>query len=282
MRIMFLNAWGGALHEELIPYLVKQSRSIDVFCLQEVHHALRLSNLSERKILPERGKRERRHLVTLFNNLQQVLRDSHIGIHSPVLSGLHDLEGKPSEFYDYGLATFTRIAARPETFRASMTHRVFGQYNDGKPASRAVVSFTSRLRGRHVLIAHMHGLWTRVGKIDTPERIMQSRRVAELIAAHRREESWGEELPVIFGGDFNLTSECSALKRLENGRYFGPGGGESLTAKFGISDTRTANYKKPERQANFVLASKVLDAQLKVDYSAPSDHAALIVSIDES
>jgi galactitol-specific phosphotransferase system IIB component len=52
-----------------------------------------------------------------------------------------------------------------------------------------------------------------------------------------------------------------------------------LNERFGIRDTRTKQYKKTEREADFVITSKQLDATLHVDYEAPSDHAALIVDI---
>lgn len=275
---MFLNVWGGG-EEGLLPYIKKVSESVDVFCLQEVHRTLINNGKVPHHVLPTRGKRERHNNIRLYNDLELILSSSHIGFYAPHMRGLHDLEGESEDFIDYGLACFTKVALRPETVRAGMLHRQFGEFNDGQPASRNIVSFTVKSMGKRLLIAQMHGLWDESGKRDIPARFIQSRKAAAHIANHRRDEAWGADLPVVFGGDFNLTSDCMTLTKLIEGKFYGRSGGECLNHKFGVTDTRTPLYKKPVREADFVLASRSLQAKLTVDRNVPSDHAALIVEV---
>ncbi len=275
MKVLFFNTWAGAL-PEVVSYIKALSIYVDVFCLSEVHNLLDGKAGESRRYLPIKGKRESLHELNLFKLFQEAMIDTHIGYHSPGVAGIHDLQDSEIPV-GYGLATFVRRGLFPFTYRTGSLHRTLGEFNEGRPASRSIVSLTLPYDAGQILIGHMHGLWDEKGKIDTPDRYSQSAKAQEFLRNHRDYEARGARMPVIFGGDFNLTSRCSALWPLVKSKVFGPGGGENLNERFGITDTRTALYKKPEREANFVIASPWLRAEMEVDLEAPSDHAALFV-----
>lgn len=277
VRIMFFNIWAGAL-PEVLDYVKAKSRDVDMLCLSEVHNLLDGKVGESRQYLPVKGKKDKQHELNLFKLLQGALADTHIGHHSPGVAGIHDLE--KSDFpVEYGLATFVRRGLFPYTYRTGSLHRPLGEFNEGRSASRSIVSLTLPYQNEQLLVGHMHGLWDERGKIDTPDRYSQSARVLEFLRHHRDYEARAAKMPVILGGDFNLTSRTSALKTLVTSRVFGPDGGENLNDTFGISDTRTKLYEKAVREADFVIASPWLKAKLTVDRNVPSDHAALFVEI---
>lgn len=282
MRILFWNVDCGTR-----PGVVERVRwfaeRCDVICLQEVNHLqVRDSIRDSAQVRPSHGKTDQLHDLKLFAKLQEALRHTHIGYYTPNMRGMHDLEGS-HKLFDYGMATFTRFAMRPETQKDETLHGPFGAADADAPASRKIVSFTLRSpRRKRYLIAQSHMLWDERGKIDTVERIRQSRRANEHLRHHAQTEGWGERLPVIFGGDFNLTSELQAFKMLTKARVYGSRGAVVLNHRFGITDTRTALYKKSEREADFVLVSPSLQCVLEVDYTVPSDHAALMVTVNET
>ncbi len=277
MRIMFLNTGGDAI-SGIADYIYRFADKVDIFCLSEVHHILYPPHDAAMRITPKKGKADRQHSLTLFDQIEKRLGTFFTGQHAANIRGLHDLE-ESNHLLDYGQATFWRKGYRPETYRTGTLHRPFGQFNDGLPASRTIVSCTVMANGRRILIGHMHGLWDPSGKIDTDSRRLQSQRALEFLKAHQVYEAWGEPLPVIFGGDLNLTSECESLQMLAEDAVFGSGGGVVLNHQFKVTDTRTRHYKKPVREADFVIASPDLKAKLTIDYQVPSDHAALIADI---
>ncbi|MFN3188612.1 MAG: endonuclease/exonuclease/phosphatase family protein [Candidatus Paceibacteria bacterium] len=275
---MYFNVWAGALRE-VVDYIKTMSRDVDLFCLSEVHNLLDGKVGESRRYMPIQGKKEREHELNLFKLLQEVLVNTHIGYHSPGVAGIHDLEETDIPV-EYGLATFVRRNLFPYTYRTGSLHRPLGEFNEGRPASRSIVSITLPCRSSQLLVGHMHGLWDGQGKIDTPDRHLQSARALEFLRNHRDFEARGARIPVVFGGDFNLTNRTSALRMLVSSKVFGPDGGENLNEKFAVTCTRTEHYKKEEPEADFVIASSWLKAKLTTDQDVPSDHAVLLVDID--
>ena len=237
MRIMFFNVWAGLL-PKVTKYIQSAAADIDLFCLSEVHnlHLPKNKHSDSKRYLPTQGKKGGEHELNLFRLLQEAVCDSHIGYYSPNLSGIHDLEESDMQV-EYGLATFVRRNLSPFTYRTGSLHRPLGQFNEGSPASRSVVSLMLPYQGSHVLVGHMHGLWDERGKVDTPERFAQNARALEFLRQHRDFEARDARLPVLFGGDFNLTSKTAALRNLVKSKVFGPDGGENLNEKFAITDT---------------------------------------------
>lgn len=274
---MFFNVWAGAL-PEVAAYIKTKSSEVDVLCLSEVHNLLDGNPGESRRHKPTRGKQEKEHELNLFKLLQEALIDTHIGYHSPGVAGIHDLEESTIPV-EYGLATFVRKGLFPSTYRTGSLHRPLGEFNEGRAASRSIVSLAVPYGTGQLLIGHMHGLWDECGKVDTSDRHSQSARAVEFLRNHRDFEARGARMPVLFGGDFNLTSNAHALRALVTSRVFGLDGGENLNEIFKITDTRTSHYKKSEREADFVIASPWLESKLTIDQDVPSDHAALLVEL---
>jgi len=274
---MFFNVWAG-ICPEVISYVKNSAKSVDVFCLSEVNNLINLYSNDPFPYLPKKGKATSPNELNLFSLLRNSLIDTHIGFHSPSVRGVHDLEESELKV-EYGLATFIRRDLFPYTYRTGSLHRELGQFNGCTSASRAIVSMTLPYKGGALLLGHMHGLWNGEGKGDSPDRFAQSSRALEFLRNHKDYEARGARMPGMFGGDFNLTSGTHALRMLVKSKVFGPEGGESLNATFNIKDTRTLYYEKDEREADFVIASPWLKANLKVERNVPSDHAALIVDL---
>jgi endonuclease/exonuclease/phosphatase family metal-dependent hydrolase len=281
MRILFWNVDCGT-QKGVVEKVRWFAERCDILCLQEVNHLYtRQSGSGAVRVRPTKGKTAQEHDLQLFVRLRRALEQTHVGFYTPNMRGMHDLE-RSHLLFDYGLATFFRLGVRPETWHEGTLHRQFGATNDGKPSSRKIVSFTASQDGKRYLIGHSHFLWDPRGKIDTPERMLQSNRTNAHLQHHHVTERWGQELRVIFGGDFNLTSELHAFRKLVKSRVYGRKGARVLNHEFGVTDTRTDSYTKSVREADFVLVSDSVKAELRVDYDVPSDHAALIVTIDES
>lgn len=267
MKIVSLNAWGGKLGRPLIDYL--RGENADVLCLQEVVHtpATTADWLTYRDgdhVLPQR--------TNLFVELVAAL-PGHIATFCPAAQGeLWDGEvAVPSQF---GIATFVR-AGLPVI--GQMQGFVHGAYSpDGygahpRPRNAHVVRVFEQARGRAVTIGHMHGLRDiAAGKADTPERLLQARALARLVAAVA-----GADDLVVVGGDFNVEPDSATFRVL---RELGL---EDLVRRFGSDGTRTSHYAKPGRFADYLLVNR--DAEVKaftvVRTPEVSDHCPLVLEV---
>lgn len=101
MRVMCLNAWGGKLHSELLPYL--SATAPEVLCLQEVIHSPEtdkdwLTYRDGDHVLPQRAN--------LFRDVSAALPE-HVAIFCPAAQGLL-WDGDRAVPSQWGLATFVR------------------------------------------------------------------------------------------------------------------------------------------------------------------------------
>jgi len=268
MRILCLNAWGGTLHEALIPYL--QAVSPDILCLQEVTHS------------PESAKdwliyRDGTHVLdqraNLFRDLTAALPD-HSGQFCPAAQGqLWDGETPVPSLW--GLATFTRKTLPLIGQAQGFVHKSYGAHGFGEhPRSRNAhaIRVWDHARNRAVTVAHMHGLRALSGKGDTPERLTQARRLADLVQGAAED---GDDLVVC--GDFNLLPGSATFDVLAGL------GLRDLVSGRGHDGTRTGLYQKPGRFADYMLVNAALaDARFEV-VRAPevSDHCPLLLTIGE-
>lgn len=95
-----------------------------------------------------------------------------------------------------------------------------------------------------ITIAHMHGLRDPAGKDDTPARLAQAARFADLID---RSRGAGDQL--VACGDFNVLPPSATFKTLANL------GLTDLVTTRGYTDTRTSLYEKTPRFADYMLVS---------------------------
>jgi endonuclease/exonuclease/phosphatase family metal-dependent hydrolase len=262
MRILSLNAWGGRLHESLIPYL--EGADADVVCLQEIVH----TPGSTAEWLDYRdGDRELLQRANLFREIAAVL-PNHLGIFCAAACG--DLfNGETPVPSQWGLATFVRDTVPVVAQAQDFVHGEFSPNGWGEhPRSRNAHAIRLAAAAGTVTIAHMHGLRDLDGKHDTPAREAQARQLVDMIKRTRRH---GDKLVVC--GDFNVLPGSATFATLAEI------GLTDLVTTRGYTDTRTSHYAKQQRFADYMLVSADVDVRCFEIVREPevSDHCALLL-----
>ncbi len=265
MRIVSLNAWCGVLHDELAAWL--PTIGADVVCLQEVTRTPGADGWVDF----EDDERRLATRANLFDDVRRALPD-HQGFFVASDAGPIGLGGGEIARQDFGLAVFVdeRLPVVGQLARF-----VVGSFVDhgerwaigGRPRIAQGIRVLDPGLGRTVAIAHLHGLRDPEGKHDTPARLDQAERLAELVAELARPG----DLTVV-AGDLNLLPDSATFDVL--GRL-------GLVDLVGSADTRTARYDKPVRHASYLLVS---EPGLVAGFAAPatpevSDHRALILDL---
>lgn len=239
MKLMTLNLWGGHVYDPLMKFL-EEHRDVDIFCFQEVYHN------ATSKITDE----ERFIALDIFNDIARILPE-HEGYFRPAVNGV------------YGLATFVKksVSVIEEGDSAIYTNHA---YSGVGPAHSRIMQWLRVGDGSNqYFIANVHGLWNGKGKSDTPNRLLQSKNIRNTLDR--------VEQPVILCGDFNLRPDTESLRYLERGM-------RNLIKEYQVTSTRTSYYPKPEKFADYVLASpdvKVSSFNKLCD--EVSDHSPLLV-----
>ncbi|OCJ12175.1 metal-dependent hydrolase [Rhizobium sp. AC27/96] len=266
MRIVSLNAWGGLLHERLMPYLV--GIDADVLCLQEVGQTP--GSQAEWLTYRDHGV-ELQQRVNLFEELKAAL-PGHDGTFLPFARG--DLfDGDRRITSEFGLATFVRKTYPVIAQVAGFVHGEFSPDGWGehpRPRNAHCIRLFDYDRGCPITITQMHGLRDTVGKGDTPARRHQANALVEIIQQVRRE---GDRLVVC--GDFNL------LPGSETFDILGALGLTDLVTSRGHDDTRTSYYKKQPRFADYMLVTPDVEVINFDPVAEPevSDHRALLLDL---
>ena len=263
---MCLNGWGGKLQEALLPFLARVAP--DVLCLQEVVHTPAsnqewLTYCDGDHVLPQRAN--------FFHEVARVLPE-HVAVFCPAAQGVlwDESESVPSQ---WGLATFVHrdfpIIGQVQGF----VHKDYAPAGYGDhPRSRSAhgVRLFDYREGRTVSVTHMHGLRDLRGKIDTPERAVQARRLLGLSRAVSDES----DLSVICG-DFNVEPDSESLQLLADAGY-----SEMVTGR-GFDGTRTSHYKKAGKFADYMFInneSAVRGFDVVLDPEV-SDHCPLVLQL---
>ncbi|SFQ96889.1 Endonuclease/Exonuclease/phosphatase family protein [Poseidonocella sedimentorum] len=266
MKIMCLNGWGGRLHHVLLPYLA--TTAPEVLCLQEVVH----SPASEKDWLTYRdGDHVLPQRANFFRDVCAVLPD-HVAIFCPAAQGvLWDEDAAiPSQ---WGLASFVHRSLPIIGQVQGFVHKDFSADGYGDhPRSRSAhgVRVYDGAANRAVSVTHMHGLRDLGGKMDTPPRAAQARRLRDM----SRQLSQPEDAIVVCG-DFNVEPGSETLSILADA------GLTELVTGRGFESTRTSQYRKPGRFADYMLVN---DARLvrafEVIYEPEvSDHCPLCLEL---
>ncbi len=263
---MSLNGWGGTLYEPLSGYI--REVSPDVLCLQEVVHtpASRKDWLTYRDgdhVLPQRAN--------FFRDVCEAL-PGHVATFCPAAQGVLWDEDKPVPS-QWGLATFVRADVPLIKQAQGFVHKTFSPDGYGDhPRSRSAhaVRLYDYERGWPVTIAHMHGLRDLRGKMDTPERIEQARRLASLVGSVAEQ---GDRLVVC--GDFNVEPDSRTFDVLREINL------DDLVTGKGFCDTRSSYYKKPGRFADYMMVNGMVNVVSfdVVEDPEVSDHRPLVLEI---
>lgn len=263
MRILSLNAWGGARYDDLVAWL--PAVGADVVCLQEVTRTPGLGGWTrfedEARALPQRAD--------LMADVQATL-PSYDGWFAVSDSGpVADGSGRVHRQH-FGLGTFT--APEVVAVRTTATH-VHGRYADHGAAwphsGRPRVAQVARLHdgAGYLTIGHLHGLRDDAGKGDSPARRAQAERLAALVEEVREPDDL-----VVVCGDLNLLPDSETFAVL---------GDIGLTDLVRDADTRTSSYTKPVRSASYLLVSDPDRVRSFEVVAAPevSDHRALLLDV---
>jgi endonuclease/exonuclease/phosphatase family metal-dependent hydrolase len=266
MKVMCLNGWGGTLHGSILAYVAAEQP--DVLCLQEVVHSpeSKKEQLTYRDgdhVLPQRAN--------FFRDVATALPD-HNAIFCPAAQGVL-WDGDVAIRSQWGLATYVRSSLTIIAQAQGFVHKTFSPDGFGDhPRSRNAhaVRLYDNQRRAAISIAHMHGLRDLRGKMDTPERAQQARRLLEL----SRRVSEPGDLNVICG-DFNVQPDSETLA------LFRDSGLTELVTSRGYDGTRTSHYNKPGRFADYMLVNReteVLRFEV-VHHPEVSDHCPLVLEI---
>ncbi|QYC44155.1 Endonuclease/Exonuclease/phosphatase family protein [Nonomuraea coxensis DSM 45129] len=265
MRITSLNTWGGAMFDELAPWLA--GCDADVLCLQEVTCTPTADGWTrfddDERSLPQRAD--------LLGDVRARLPRHHALFTACDSGPVHDGEHRVHR-QEFGLASFVAPAFPVVGVRSGFVHGEYADHgdrwpSDGRSRVALAVRVFDRRAGRFVTVVNFHGLRDASGKADTPARRAQAERLADL-AAGAREKG---DLTVVCG-DFNVLPGSETFRVLE---------GLDLVDLVRDADTRTSRYPKPVRHASYLLVSEP-DAVTRFEIvAAPevSDHRALTLDL---
>lgn len=266
MKIMCLNGWGGKLHDELLPYV--ETTAPDILCLQEVIHSPEtkkdwLTYRDGDHVLPQRAN--------FFREVSHVLPD-HVAIFCPAAQGVL-WDGNDAVPSQWGLATFVHRSLPIIGQVQGFVHKDFSPAGYGDhPRSRSAhgVRVYDGHAGRSVSVTHMHGLRDLDGKMDTPERAAQARRLHDISS---RVSQPGDV--VVVCGDFNVEPDSETLSLLA-----GAGLTELVTGG-GFEGTRNTHYKKQGRFADYMMVNREdLVRSFDVIHDPEvSDHCPLVLEL---
>jgi endonuclease/exonuclease/phosphatase (EEP) superfamily protein YafD len=264
VKIISLNAWGGARYAELMGYL--RAEMPDILLLQEVVHspdttADWLTYRDGAHVLPQRAN--------LFAEVARALPD-HAAYFCPAAQGSLWQGDREVPSY-WGIASFVhkRLVVVGQT--QGFVHKDFGPKGFGAhPRSRSAHVIRLHEAGRLVTVGHMHGLRDLGGKGDTPERLAQAERLAGMVRSVA-----GAQDEIVVGGDFNVAPGSATFAVL------GGLGLNDLVTGRGFSGTRTSLYQKPGRFADYMLVNAQVQVRGFQVVMAPevSDHCPLVLTI---
>ncbi|HEX7134408.1 MAG TPA: endonuclease/exonuclease/phosphatase family protein [Iamia sp.] len=264
MRIVSLNAWGGATYDALADWL--PGCGADVLCLQEVTSTPGLAGWTRF----DDGERSLPQRADLFDDVRTALPGHQGSFLASDAGPVADGDGREHR-QEFGLATFVDRRIPVVGQEASFVHGAFVDHGTWAIADRPRIAHGVRLvdrdADRAVTVVQLHGLRDPAGKGDTPARRSQARRLAALVERVREPGDL-----VVVAGDLNVLPDSETFAVL---------GAIGLVDLVGTRDTRTSLYPKPVRHASYLLVSDP-DAVRAFDAPAApevSDHRALVLDL---
>lgn len=242
MNLLSLNTWGARAGINPLKGFIKKHDDVDIFCFQEIWQTL------------DRSQIEGNHPTLVTNLLEEIIS----------CLPHHQMFFRPQYRGIYGLATFVRhgIKVLNEGDVYVFKHEGFENPVAVGNHARNIQYVTVQKNKGALTVINFHGLWNGQGKSDTPDRILQSQKIAEFIKTLNN--------PYVLAGDFNLDLDTKSLKILED---VCP---KNLIKDYGITSTRSSLYSKPIKFADYILTSPNVDVlEFKVLPDEVSDHLAL-------
>lgn len=255
MRLIVLNLWGGHLYEPLFTFLAEQAKTTDIFCFQEVFNA------------PDEVTSNPGWRFDLYNRLTEALGDQFIGHFSQAQHGF-SFEGVVDDRVLFGEATFVRrgieVVAQGEIPIHAQINGWTGQDHESFP--RIMEYSVLQVEDKELYVGNIHGHHRPVEKIDSEERIAQSKRIRAAMDTHQG--------PKIICGDFNLNPDTQSIAIVAEGM-------RDLIKDYGITSTRNHHTQLADRHSDYIFTSPEItlnDFQVLAD--EVSDHLALMLDFN--
>lgn len=263
MKLISLNTYGGYFFEPLLAFIKEHSKDTDIFCFQEL-----LNN-------PENIHYNEGFRVNLFSEISKALPEFK-GIFSPVQLGVSP-NGDTNDHTSFGLGIFIKTK-----FKIQNTGDFFivgdqSSYIKGKADTLPFKMQHAQFLVEKTLltICNVHGTAWPVDKLDSQERLEQSKKILNFVKSQTGEK--------IITGDFNLFPQTQSITMFEQNGF------GNLVKEFKISTTRGSLIRKlhPEYYAPGRIFQEFADYTLvspgiKVkNYTVPdlpiSDHLPLLM-----
>jgi endonuclease/exonuclease/phosphatase family metal-dependent hydrolase len=264
MRVLSLNAWGGAVFDELAAWL--PSVGADVICLQEVTRTRSLTDWTTfqdtERTLPQRAN--------LFDDISELLPNHRAHFVASDAGPVTDAGGNVHR-QEFGLATFVIEPVRTLDEQSTFVHGSFVEHQAwaiaDRPRAIHAVRVLDAAATTPTVIAHLHGLRDPGGKGDTPARAQQANAIAAFIDDVR---SAGDT--AVFCGDLNLLPDSGTFAVMAE---------IGMVDLVGTASTRTSLYPKPLEHANYLLVSDPARVKSFEIIRTPevSDHCALLLEL---
>lgn len=261
MKIIFLNIWGGQVLNPLMKFIKESGSNTDFFCFQEVLYSPTVTTTQWGGRTDIRNK-----LIQALPQFTEYYAPSH---------HILDVNNRPDSNTEIGLAIFVKRGL--DVHRTGTIH-VQGnpsdaQYDDDKEGAPHHLQYLSfQYNNTPYTIGNFQGTAYPGSKLDTPERLKQSRKISDFFKKQKGEK--------ILGGDFNLLPQTKSISIIEEM------GMRNLITEFGIQSTRSdlsyALYPEAERQyfADYVFVSNGINVQnFEVPRLNISDHLPLILKL---
>lgn len=246
MRLISLNTWGGIVKDKLHNFIKEQAADTDIFCFQEI-----FDNAENARI--------------------DVLGDIDINLYETLVKLLpnHKAYYAPSQDDDEGLAIFVKPHISINEVGDVFVHRNRNAMvdDDGTTIGRNIqfIQFTDNSQDYTVI--NFHGLWNGGGKIDSPDRLNQSRKIREFIDKQTKGK-------IVLVGDFNLEPNTESVAILEKDM-------RNLIKEKGITSTRSHHYTKPVKFADYAIVSNdIIVEKFEVLQDPVSDHLPLLLEFN--
>ena len=256
MKLVSLNIYGGEIFENLMAFIHEYRPSTDFFCFQEVYdspHAI-----------VSRGTR-----MNILKTLKEALPEFEC-FFDPTQDRIDD-DGAVDFESSMGQAIFVRRPLSVQKYGFVFVYRERNSMlgDDWSTLPSGFQYIHVRNGGRFFTIVNEHGIAMPGNKLDTPARIVQSKKIAEFLGAVRGAK--------IVCGDFNLDPKTESIKLLK--KKF-----RNLISEFRIPATRStlnrAKYPPNEVQlfADYMFVSQDINVKnFQVPDVPISDHLPLVL-----
>lgn len=265
MKIVSVNAWGGAMYDDLVAWL--PTIEADVICLQEMTRTEGLTGWTRF----DDGARALHQRADLVADVAEVLGEYDPWFTVSDSGPVRDARGREYR-QQFGLAMFARTGMARVATRTAYIHGAYADHGaawpeSDRPRAAQAARFHDHKNDRYLTLVHAHGLRAAQGKGDNPARRAQAEQLSALVTQVREAN--------------DLTVLCGDLNLLPGSQTFDILGDVGLTDLVGATDTRTTRYSKAVRHASYLLVSDPGEVKEFKIIRTPevSDHCPLVVEI---